>query len=231
MELESSYLTSLGEVQDWFLLTFSPLGFPMLLSYLNLWEMGIILNKGPISLIRVAKMTLMVPKDGHGAVSLWRPKPDCSPCPNGWCMNCFRFPALANWFRKSRRVLQSLVVWPRSWWYWQYRLWFYLVRPPLPNLIRPLKVRLTFDLLQHLIYKLFEYGVYCMCIMLGCLVKELPSQPVGSKTIKSRISLFWCENLSLSFTLDLVVFYLFVLLYPIHQLVHILCRLHSERFS
>ena len=47
-----------------------------------------------------------------------------------------------------------------------------------------------------------------MCIMLGCLVKELLSQPIWAKTIKSRISLFGCENLSLSFTLDLVVFYL-----------------------
>ena len=85
------------------------------------------------------------------------------------------------------------------------------------NLIRPLEVRLAFDLLQHLIYRLFEYRVYCMCIMLGCLVEELSSRPIGAKTIRSRISPFGCENLSLSFTLDLVVFHPFVIPYLIHQ--------------
>lgn len=76
----------------------------------------------------VAKMTLMVPKGGFEIASLWHLDPIWFPYPKGWCMNCFNFPAaLTNCSKWSWRVLQSSVVCPRSWQYWQWRFWLRLV--------------------------------------------------------------------------------------------------------
>ena len=102
----------------------------MIFSNRNLWIDAIILDKGPISLFGATKMTLMVPSDVYVVVSFWRPDLECSPHSNGWCMNYFSFLALINCSKKSLRVLQSSVMWPWSWWYLQYRLWFHLVGSP-----------------------------------------------------------------------------------------------------
>ena len=59
-------------------------------------EMAITPYEVPTSLLGAAKIMLMVPK-GRGSVkSLWRLELDYSPHPDGWCINCFSFPTLAN---------------------------------------------------------------------------------------------------------------------------------------
>lgn len=68
-------------------------------------EMAITPDEVPTSLLGAAKITLMVPKGRGDVKSLWRLEPDCFPYPDGWCIKCFNFPALANWSKKSCCVL------------------------------------------------------------------------------------------------------------------------------
>ena len=67
--------------------------------------MDMILEEGPTSQLRVAKMTLIVPNDGRETAFLWYPYLDWLPYLEGWCMNYFNFPALTNYSKWSRRVL------------------------------------------------------------------------------------------------------------------------------
>ena len=77
-----------------------------------------------------AKMTLMVPKGGLEEAFPWAPDPAWSPCPLGWYKNYFNLPSLTSCSRWFHKILQSLVVCPRSWWYWQWRMlrtYFYVI--------------------------------------------------------------------------------------------------------
>ena len=71
----------------------------------------------PALRVGVAKITLIVPKDGRVAISLWYPTLVWLTCPKGWCMNCFNFLAFTTWSRWSLKALQSSTVCPLSWWY------------------------------------------------------------------------------------------------------------------
>ena len=77
------------------------------------------------------KMTLIVPKGGLEEAFPWAPGLAWPHCPLGRYKNCCNLPSLTScsiWFY---RVLQSSVVCPRSWWYWQWRLWLHLKGSPL----------------------------------------------------------------------------------------------------
>ena len=78
-----------------------------------------------------AKMTLMVPSEGLEEVFPRTPDLDWSPCPWGQYINCCNFPFLTSCSRWFHSVLQSSVVYPLSWWYWQWRLWLCLKGSPL----------------------------------------------------------------------------------------------------
>ena len=100
-----------------------------------------------------------------------------------------------------------------------------------PHLVQPLEIRLVFTLLQHPVHGLLEYKIHCLCIILGCLSEKLLPQLVGAERIRSRVSLLRHEDLRFSFTLRLVIFHPFVILYSVHYLVHTLSRLHGKGFS
>ena len=85
-----------------------------------------------------------------------------------------------------------------------------------PHLVRPLEIQLVFNLFQHPVHELLEYKIHCLCIILGCLIEKLPPQLVGAETIRPRVSLLRNEDLRFSFTLRLVIFHPFVLLYSVH---------------
>ena len=77
------------------------------------------------------KMTLIVPKGGLEETFPWALGLAWPHCPLGRYKNCCNLPSLTScsiWFY---RVLQSSVVCPRSWWYWQWRLWLHLKGSPL----------------------------------------------------------------------------------------------------
>lgn len=76
----------------------------------------------------------------------------------------------------------------------------------------------------HLVQPL-EVGL----IMMGCLVEKLSPWLAGAEMIRLRVFLLGHKDLSLS--LDLVILHPFVFFYPIHQLLHILRRLHNKGLS
>ena len=84
-------------------------------------------RKEPV-LPKVVRITLIVPNGGLEEASLYVPDLAWPPCPLGWYRNCFNFPILTNCSRWLYKVLHSSVVCPRSWWYWQWRLWLRFVR-------------------------------------------------------------------------------------------------------
>ena len=73
-------------------------------------------------LSEAAKMTLIVPKRGLKEAFPWAPNCDWSCCLLGWYRNCYNLFSLTSCSRWFHRVLQSSVVCPCSWWYWQWRL-------------------------------------------------------------------------------------------------------------
>ena len=77
-----------------------------------------------------AKITLIVPKGTLKEASLRDPNPAWPPCPLSWYKNCFNFPSLTSYSRWLHKVLQSFVVCPCSWWYWQWRFWLRLIGSP-----------------------------------------------------------------------------------------------------
>ena len=68
-------------------------------------------------------MTFIVPMGGLKDMSLWGSWFVWLGWPLEGCKRCRNFPSRTNWSRWFHRFLQSSVVCPWSWWYWQYRLW------------------------------------------------------------------------------------------------------------
>ena len=89
-------------------------------------------------LLEVAKMTLIVSKGGFEEASLWDLDPVWPLYPLDWCRNCFNFPSLTSCSRWFHKILQSSVVCPRSWRYWQWSLWLRFIGS-LPILFGHLK--------------------------------------------------------------------------------------------
>jgi len=75
-------------------------------------------------------MTLIVPNRGLEEAFPYALDPTWSPCLLSRYKNCCNLPSLTSCSRWFHRVLQSSVVCPRSWWYWQWRLWLHLKRSP-----------------------------------------------------------------------------------------------------
>ena len=70
-----------------------------------------------------AKISFIVPMGGFKEVSLqgsWFAWPWW---PLERCKRCLSFLSWTSWSRWFQRFLQSSIVCPWSWWYWQYRLW------------------------------------------------------------------------------------------------------------
>ena len=103
-------------------------------SRLEFWTSGgatnITLEGWELILARVARITLIMPKGSLEVVSFWDPNPAWLSYPLGWYKNCFNFPLLTSYSKWLHKVLQSFVVRPRSWWYWQWRLWLLFVGSP-----------------------------------------------------------------------------------------------------
>ena len=78
-----------------------------------------------------AKMTLIVPSEGLEEVFPRAPDLDWSPCLLSQYKNCCNFSSLTNCSKWFHSVLQSSVVCPYSWWYWQWRFWLCLEGSPL----------------------------------------------------------------------------------------------------
>ena len=78
-----------------------------------------------------ANITLIVPNRGLEEAFPWAPDLDWSPCPLGQYRNCCNFPSLTSCSRWFHNIRQSSVVYPRSWWYWKWRLWLRLKGSPL----------------------------------------------------------------------------------------------------
>ena len=90
-----------------------------LLSSMDSWATDITLEGWEPVLPRAAKMTLIVPRGGLEEAYLRGFKLVCSAWPLEWCSRYFNFPSRTSWSRWSHKFLQSSVVCPWSWWYWQ----------------------------------------------------------------------------------------------------------------
>ena len=136
-------------------------------------------------------------------------------------------PSLTSWSRWFHRVLQSSVVCPLSWRYWQWRLWLRLKGSPL-------------ILFGHLKYGSFLIFSKTWCIdsrntvltPWGDVGLDCPSKiPQGSVivvAIQPEIPHFLRDNLTFSLALLLVLFNCLILINPIHKLVHIGNRFPSQ---
>ena len=76
------------------------------------------------------KITLIVPNGGLEEAFPWAVDLVWSLCPLGRYKNYCNLSSLTNYSRWFHRVLQSSIICPRSWWYWQWRLWLRLMGSP-----------------------------------------------------------------------------------------------------
>ena len=87
-------------------------------------------------------------------------------------------------------------------------------------LIRLLKVWLVLDFFQHLMYRFSEYSINSLCVSCSRLPYEISPQMVAIISVRPEIPHLLRDNLPFSFTLQLVFLHSFILIDPIHQLVH-----------
>ena len=97
------------------------------------------------------------------------------------------------------------------------------------HLIRPLKVWLVLDFLQHLMYWFSEYRIDSLCVGYSRLPYEISPWAVAVISVQPEIPPLLRYNLLFFFTLQLVFLHSFILIDPIHQLVHTGGRLASQR--
>ena len=97
------------------------------------------------------------------------------------------------------------------------------------HLIRPLKVWLVLDSLQHSVYWFSEYSIDSLCAGYSGLPYEISPQAVAVISVRPEIPPLLRNNLLFSFTLQLVFLYSFILIDLIHQLVNTGDRLASQR--
>ena len=88
------------------------------------------------------------------------------------------------------------------------------------HLIRPPKVWLVLDFLQHPMYWFSEYGIDSLCISCSGLPYEVPPRAIIVIPIRSEILPLLRDNLLFSFSLQLVFLHSLILVDPIHQLAH-----------
>ena len=97
------------------------------------------------------------------------------------------------------------------------------------HLIRPLKVWLVLDFLQHPMYWFSEYSIDSLCVSCSGLPYEISYQAVAVISVRPEIPPLLRDNLLFSLTLQLVFLYSFILIDPIHRLAHTSGRLTSQR--
>ena len=96
--------------------------------------------------------------------------------------------------------------------------------------IRPFEERLIFNLLQNLLYWFSEHSINHLGVGKSWLPNKVFPRSVIIVSIRPEIPPLLRNHLSLSFPLQLVFFYPFELVNPIHKLAHTDNRLTSQRF-
>ena len=99
---------------------------------------------------------------------------------------------------------------------------------PLP-LIRPFKVWLVLDFLQHPMYRFSEHSIDSLCVGCSGLPYEISPRAVAVISIRPEIPSLLRDNLLFSLTLQLVFLYSFILIDLIHQLAHTCGKLANQR--
>ena len=97
------------------------------------------------------------------------------------------------------------------------------------HLVRPPKVWLVLDFLQHLMHWFSEYSVNSLCVSCLRLPCEISLQAIAVISVRPEIPLLLKDKLLLSLALQLVFLYPFILIDSIHQLTHTSGRLASQR--
>ena len=97
------------------------------------------------------------------------------------------------------------------------------------HLIRPLKVWLVLDFLQHPMYWFSECSIDSLCVGYSGLPYEISPRAVAVISVRPKIPPFLRDNLLFSLTLQLVFLYSFILIDSIHQLAHTGSRLANQR--
>ena len=97
------------------------------------------------------------------------------------------------------------------------------------HLIRPFKVWLVLDFLQHPMYWFSEHSIDSLCVDCSGLPYEISHRAVAVISVRPEIPPLLRDNLFFSLNLQLVFFYSFILFDPIHQLAHTGGRLASQR--
>ena len=97
------------------------------------------------------------------------------------------------------------------------------------HLIRPLKVWLVLDSLQHPVYWFSEYSIDSLCAGCSGLPYEISPRAIAVISVRPEIPHLLRDNLLFSLTLQLVFLYSFILIDLIHQLVNTGDRLASQR--
>ena len=95
--------------------------------------------------------------------------------------------------------------------------------------IRPLKVWLVLDFLQHPMYWFSEYSINSLCVGYSRLPYEISPRTFAVIPIRPEIPHLLRDNLLFSFTLQLVFLHSFILIDAIHQLAHTGGGLASQR--
>ena len=97
------------------------------------------------------------------------------------------------------------------------------------HLIRPLKVWLVLDSLQHPVYWFSEYSIDSLCAGCSGLPYEISPRAIAVISVRPEIPHLLRDNLLFSLTLQLVFLYSFILIDMIHQLVNTGDRHASQR--
>ena len=84
------------------------------------------------------------------------------------------------------------------------------------HLIGPFEEGLILDFFQYLMHWFSEYSPDHLIAIWPCLLCIIPSRPVIVVSVRPKISSFLRDNLSLPFSLLLIVFYPFILVHSIH---------------
>ena len=97
------------------------------------------------------------------------------------------------------------------------------------HLIRPLKVWFVLDFLQYPMYWFSEHSTDSLCVGCSKLPYEISPRAVAVILVRLEIPHLLRDNLLLPLALQLVFLYLFILIDPIHRLMHTGGRLASQR--
>ena len=177
------------------------------------WATDITLEGWELVLPGAGKMILIVPKGSLKEAFPWALAFTWSPCLLGRYRNYCNIPSLTScsiWFH---RVLQSSVICPRSWWYWQWRLWLRLMgSPPI--------------LFGHLKYDSFLILSKTWCTGSRTIVSitwVAIDPDCLAKFLRGRLLLYWFDlrdNLNLPFPLLLVFLDLLILVNTVYELTY-----------